>query len=217
MAGYSRNLFHWPIRGDWARRVVWTPGTNSPPPPYVTCWDMIACQFPIQPHLPLHISSIPSPQIRNLPWPCLRAQPITNCITSTILLSQGPHCRVLCYCSFLLLTLSLGLGSLKVKPETRILVCGIYWESTFRRNFKVWRKRNREGDIAGLQCGCRESPAFLWFTEGGLLYAVTVSQWLGAAPGKGVALYSQTRWLSSAKGNSPEKGQLWATSSHYSQ
>ena len=40
------------------------------------------------------------------------------------------------------------------------------------------------------------------------LYAISVSHCLGAAPGKRVALMSQARWLSSAKGSSPKKGQL---------
>lgn len=38
-----------------------------------------------------------------------------------------------------------------------------------------------------------------------LLYAWSVSQWLGAACGKKVTLTSQARWLSLAKGNSPKK------------
>lgn len=87
MAGYSRNLFHCPIREDWARRILGTQGSNSPSPLCVTCWDMVAYSFPAQPLLPLHISSIPSPQIRNLPWSFLKAQPIANCVTPRILLS----------------------------------------------------------------------------------------------------------------------------------
>lgn len=129
-------------------------------PPRIAFWVRVACHFPVQPHLPLHNSSIHFPLNRTLFCPFLKAQPITNCIKSRIMLSWGALLQGF--------TLELIFASNSVSwigfPRDSTWdrgssACDLLGESSRGKPVRVWRKLNGAQDTAEPECGLRWSLA----------------------------------------------------------